>query len=141
MKLLLVSAMAYDNRRPGRANTEAWLEASERGRWTFQEALDAVHAHYAESTEFLMPGHITARLRSARQRQAPARGLLPPAAPASPETRSAAMDAIRRFGARWGIPRDVHRAGGRARGSEEDRRRARDELDASRARLDEMRGD
>src|SRR6266536_2252130 len=57
--------MAYDNRRPGDANIAAWMEAAHRGRWTFDAALDAIHAHYAENTDPLMPGHITTRIRAA----------------------------------------------------------------------------
>jgi len=62
IRALLAAAVAYDNRRPSAANIAAWHEAANRARWTFHAALDAIHAHYAESTTFLMPGHITTRL-------------------------------------------------------------------------------
>jgi hypothetical protein len=105
IRLLLAAAMAYDNRNPGQAAVLAWQEAAARARWTFAEAIDAVHAHYAESTAFLMPGHITQRLR-ARPAAAPPtvselRGELPPTAPASVETR---RQAVSRFAAKFAPP-------------------------------------
>lgn len=67
---LLTAASAYDNRQPNPAAVMAWGKAAELGRWTFDEALDALHAHYAETTAFVMPGHITERIRAARQDRA-----------------------------------------------------------------------
>lgn len=67
IKLVLAAAMAYDNRKPGEANTAAWSEAANRGRWSFPEALEAVHQHYAERSEWLMPGMVTQAIRAARQ--------------------------------------------------------------------------
>jgi hypothetical protein len=64
---LLSAVTAYDNRNATPATILAWTEAGNRARWTYQEALDAVHAHYAESTEFVMPAHVTARIRARRQ--------------------------------------------------------------------------
>lgn len=66
-RLVLAAAMSYDNRKPGDANVAAWLEAATRGRWTLTEALEAVHEHYARETAWLMPGHVTAAIRAARQ--------------------------------------------------------------------------
>lgn len=86
VRKLLVVAMSYDNRKmPGEANVMAWCEAARRGRWTFESALDAIHSHYAEDTAFLMPGHITARVRKARQLQPPVERLAIEAPPAEPE--------------------------------------------------------
>lgn len=70
VRMLLAAAMAYDNRKPGDAAVLAWMEAATRARWTFPSALEAIHQHYATSTEFLMPGHITARVRAAREEEA-----------------------------------------------------------------------
>lgn len=66
VRQLLAVVMAYDNRRPGDHTVIAWCEAARRGRWTYDEAVDAVYAHYATETTWLMPGHITARIRAAR---------------------------------------------------------------------------
>jgi len=75
---LLAVAMSYDNRKPSDAAVMAWVEASVRARWTFAEAIDAVHAHYTESTVFVMPGHVTERIRAARQDAAMREPVNPP---------------------------------------------------------------
>jgi len=67
---LLTAVSAYDNRKPNAASVLAWGKAAELGRWTLPEALDAVHWHFASSTEYLMPAHITALVKSARQDRA-----------------------------------------------------------------------
>lgn len=64
---LLAVTMSYDNRKPSDSAVLAWGEAASRGRWTFDEAVEAVHEHYVRSNEFLMPAHITALVRSRRQ--------------------------------------------------------------------------
>lgn len=95
VRALLAVAVAYDNRKPGEANIAAWLEAADRGRWTFEAAVEAIHEHYARSTEFLMPGHITAAVRARVQRPAPvsdAVAHLEGARPASDEKRREAME-------------------------------------------------
>lgn len=92
---LLASVMAYDNRKPGQAAVLAWSEAAARARWTFTEALEAVHRHYAESTDFLMPGHITKLIR-VKRREASERLALPPSNPASDEAIAAAKELFRR---------------------------------------------
>lgn len=109
IRQLLAVAMAYDNRKPGQAAVLAWGEAARRARWTFEAAMDAVHAHYAESTEFLMPAHITQRLRAGRRAEAEQYQALPPAAPASEEARQRAMEMVRQYAARFSMPRDVPR--------------------------------
>lgn len=105
IRLLLAAAMAYDNRNPGQAAVLAWQEAATRADWTFAEAVDAVHAHYAESTAFLMPGHITQRLRARPASMPPTvtelRTELPPAAPATVEAR---LEAVSRFAAKYAQP-------------------------------------
>lgn len=61
---LLKAASAYDNRKPDPASVMAWMEASRRGGWTFERALDAIHHHYANSPDRIMPAHITAHMRA-----------------------------------------------------------------------------
>lgn len=68
---LLTTAACYDNRKPNPDTLLAWSEAAHRARWTPQEALDAIHDHYANSTEFLMPAHITEAIRAKRQQPPP----------------------------------------------------------------------
>lgn len=67
---LLTAVSAYDNRKPNPASILAWGKAAELGRWTFHEALDAVHAHFASDTDYLMPAHVGNRIRDRRQDQA-----------------------------------------------------------------------
>lgn len=67
---LLTAISAYDNRKPNPAAVMAWGKASELGRWTLTEALDAVHEHFSENTEYLMPAHVTGRVKAARQDRA-----------------------------------------------------------------------
>ena len=64
---LLATIVAYDNRNVGKAALAAWSEAARRGDWTSDEALNAVHAHFAESTEWLMPAHVTKAIRARRE--------------------------------------------------------------------------
>lgn len=67
---LLTAISAYDNRKPNPASVLAWGKASELGRWTLPEALDAVHAHFSEDPAYLMPAHVTARIKASRQDRA-----------------------------------------------------------------------
>lgn len=67
---LLTAVSAYDNRKANPAAVLAWGNASMLGRWTLPEALDAVHAHFAEDPAYLMPAHVTARVKAARQDRA-----------------------------------------------------------------------
>lgn len=67
IKRLYAIAISYDNRKLSEANITAWWEQADRNRWTFDEAREAIHRHHAESTEFLMPAHITQLIRAQRQ--------------------------------------------------------------------------
>lgn len=67
---LLTAISAYDNRKPNPASVLAWGKAAELGRWTLTEALQAVHEHFAENPDYLMPAHVTARVKAARQDRA-----------------------------------------------------------------------
>lgn len=67
---LLTAISAYDNRKPNPAAILAWGKAAELGRWTLAEALDAVHQHFLEDIDYLMPAHVGNRIRAARQDRA-----------------------------------------------------------------------
>jgi hypothetical protein len=84
---LLQVAAAYDNRNIGSANVHAWHDAADRERWVFDDAVAAIKAHYAESTTYLLPAHVTQRIRGKRQQPAPpaAVAALPAGPPAAPE--------------------------------------------------------
>lgn len=95
IRQLYAVAMAYDNRKVSEANITAWHEAATRARWTFPAALEAIHQHYTERTDFLMPGHITERIRHERTKPAayqPAQ--LESAPPADDDTRERLMAII-----------------------------------------------
>ena len=64
VRAVLAAAMGYDNRRPGDLNVAAWREASDIGRWTLGEAVEAVHQHYARQRDFLMPADVTEFVRT-----------------------------------------------------------------------------
>lgn len=81
IRILFAVAMAYDNRKPSNANMTAWWEQADRCRWTLDEAKEAIHVHHSESSDYLMPAHITAIIR--RHRQIPGRHV--PQLPAAPK--------------------------------------------------------
>lgn len=82
VKILLGIAMGYDNRKmPGDLNLASWIEASHRANWTLAAAIDAVHEHYANTPDFLMPGHVTQRIRVERRQPAPFERPVPLALP------------------------------------------------------------
>ncbi|MGV9668059.1 hypothetical protein [Nocardia niigatensis] len=90
---LLQLAQAYDCRNIDGLMVDAWLDSARRARWTAEGAADAIRAHYAESTDRIMPGHVTARLKAARKAPGYApeyRPELPAAPPASEEQRAKA---------------------------------------------------
>jgi len=64
---LLTCAAAYDRRTAGDADVDAWLAAI--GDLDFQDARQAVIAHYTESSDWLMPVHIKRRVAAMRARR------------------------------------------------------------------------
>lgn len=95
VRRLLAVVMSYDNRNPGDANVEAWLEAATLGRWTFPEARMAVAAHFQRSTEWLMPAHVGALIRSWRADASHRYTPPEPRVLASEDTRSQAVASFR----------------------------------------------
>lgn len=97
---LLKAASAYDNRKPDPASVLAWSEAARRGGWTFERALDAIHSHYTNSADRIMPAHITAHCRATPIRaydQTVDEALqLEPARKATQEARRRAIEAFAR---------------------------------------------
>lgn len=102
---LVSTIIAYDNREDSDSVILAWREAGERARWTLPEALDAVHSHFAESTGWIMPGHVTERIRATRRALAARDQAAIEAAPdaASPERFRAIIAAI---ASKLGMPGD-----------------------------------
>jgi hypothetical protein len=113
IRQLYALAVAYDNRKGSEANITAWTEQAERNRWTFDEAREAIHEHYATSTEFLMPAHITAIVRRGRNHPPTVDQAreLPPAPPADPQRiREVVTELARRLGWRYQHADDEERA-------------------------------
>lgn len=83
---LLSVIQMYDGRTVGESDVRVWADASERGRWAYAQAQEAVKAHYAESTDWIQPGHVTQRIRTQRANP-PRSNALPQATapPADPE--------------------------------------------------------
>ena len=65
---LLAKAALIDNRRIDAATVEAWHEVI--GHVPYDVALTALTIHRRTSSEYLMPAHIIANLRKARDQQA-----------------------------------------------------------------------
>ncbi|MBF6189511.1 hypothetical protein [Nocardia farcinica] len=65
---LLQVIHAYDGREITDGAVLAWEEAARRQQWTFEEAVNGVHAHYSENTKWIMPGHVTQMIRRERGR-------------------------------------------------------------------------
>lgn len=87
VRALLVTAMSFDHRKPGESDLAAWMDAANTAGWQFDEAQQAIREHYAESAEWIMPGHITARIRAGRRLPRPVREVvaeLPAGPPADP---------------------------------------------------------
>lgn len=102
---LLQAICVYDGRKLDALVVAAWTEAATRGRWTFPDALEAVHEHYAKSTAWLMPGHVTELIRAAKRQPAPIAELraldAPP--PASDERRAEVMELVRKLADRKSV--------------------------------------
>lgn len=103
---LLQVIQSYDNRSTSQLTIATWHEAAQRGRWTRAAALEAVHEHYATSTDWLMPGHVTTMVRAAMRQPAPAAEVTAQLckAPASEEVRNRAMADIAKLAASKAMP-------------------------------------
>jgi hypothetical protein len=101
---LLQVVTAYDNRKLDQVLVAAWNESATRGHWEFEPALNAVHDHYAGSTAWIMPGHVTERIKAKSRQPAPAAEVLELDKPiASPERRAELMAEIRKIADRKAV--------------------------------------
>lgn len=96
VKRLLAAAASFDNRQLQQSTALSWQQAARAGRWTFDEAQQAIVRHYTESTEFLRPGHITELVRADRRERAMRRRRLPEKTPASREHIDAVLSGLAR---------------------------------------------
>lgn len=70
---LLAIAQVFDKRTVGEAEVTAWADSAHRGRWTFNEASEAIKDYYARTTAekpWIMPSHITHMVRAEREHRA-----------------------------------------------------------------------
>lgn len=93
---LLTVVAAYDRRQVGKVDIQAWLPIM--APWSFDEARDAVVAHFVERPGvWLEPGFVVARCRAARQdtsmRSSAVAAVEPPLP--GPEVRERGMAAVR----------------------------------------------
>ncbi len=112
--VLLQVAQSYDNRNIDRIMQSSWIDAAHRARWDHVEAVTAVRTHYAESTDWILPGHVTARIKAAAKAPGYAptyRPALSAAPPATEEQRAAARELF----APKGRTREPRKAGLRRR--------------------------
>ena len=102
---LLSVAAAYDRRTIGEADILAWSESARRAGWVTAKAVDAIHEHYAQTSKWIMPGHVTERIRLASRQPAPADEVLAlnAAPPASAERRAELMAQIRKLADQKGV--------------------------------------
>lgn len=102
---LLTTASAYDRRTVGEGDIAAWTEAARRAGWNFDDARNAIHNHYADTPTWLMPGHITQRIRQARRQPADVAQVISiEKAPASAERRAELMAQVREIANRKAMP-------------------------------------
>ena len=97
----------YDSRVIDSTAVAVWSESARRARWSFAEAVEAVHEHNAHSTDYLKPAHVTDRIRLTRRQPAPVAELraLDPAPPASAERRAEVMAKIRELADKKSVDR------------------------------------
>lgn len=104
---LLQVATTYDGRDRDQADVMAWQEVSRRGRWTFDEALEAIHAHFAVATDpWLMPGHITQRIKDQRRCQPSTRAIAVRSSANPVHIRAVVVDLGKRLGWHRTEPRE-----------------------------------
>ena len=105
---LLAFAALYDNRKAADPDVFAWLKAI--GDLPYTDAENAVAAHYGESTERIMPGHVRQRVNATR-RERLARTPLPPPPPEladDPSAYKAAIQAsVQRIANGWSLLRAI----------------------------------
>lgn len=91
---LLAKAAAFDQRTIGRADALAWAEVL--ADISFDDALDAVTTHYAESTERLMPAHVRRIAVSRRNARHPSTAIEgPPPVPLAQRSANGEIEQLR----------------------------------------------
>lgn len=131
IRALYAKVIAYDNRKPSEANITAWAEQAEVGRWSLQEALDAVTEHHRRSTDFLMPAHLHEIIRENRRQPALYVAQIEGPEPADESTRERIMTMV---GRRFSMPVGRQR---KPQPKSADHQRRREQAEAELAKLRE----
>lgn len=71
VQAFLAEIIKIDNRKLSAALVLTWKDAAHFGRWTYREAMEALHWHTLNSTDWLMPAHVNLRIKDQRQIPAP----------------------------------------------------------------------
>ncbi|OZC55106.1 hypothetical protein CH289_07905 [Rhodococcus sp. RS1C4] len=96
MTELLQKIQIIDNRQLDRLVLSQWLEAAHDASWTADEAHAALRYHRAQSTEYLVPAHLTKIIRERRRQPAPVGTLaITRGNPASEDRRNQVMALVR----------------------------------------------
>ena len=64
---VIAAIQIYDNRKADEATVKAWHKII--GRFSKEDCINAVVEHYTNSTDWLMPAHITGRVKKVRARR------------------------------------------------------------------------
>lgn len=105
---LLAFAALYDNRKVGDPDVVAWLEAI--GDLPYPDARSAVAAHYGQSTERIMPGHVRTRVKAMRRERLERDPVAPPPAELTDDPgkyREALRGTIRRIADGFSVKRAI----------------------------------
>jgi hypothetical protein len=108
---LLAFAALYDNRKVGDPDIVAWLEAI--GDLPYPDARSAVAAHYGDSTERIMPGHVRTRVKAMRRERLERDPVAPPPAELTDDPgkyREALRAGVRRISDGFSVRRAIGRA-------------------------------
>lgn len=103
MVSLLEGAQVYDSRHVDKQMVDSWLLSAQLAGWRPEAVAAAIATHYAMKTDRIMPGHVTAFVRSQRPacpsmdelRSNPKALAAPSAPPASAATRAEAVASVR----------------------------------------------
>ncbi|MET7752333.1 MULTISPECIES: hypothetical protein [Actinomycetes] len=68
---ILTYASSHDSREVGDAMIVAWLTAANFAGWTYDEAMTATVAHYAETDKWIRAGNVTQIIQNRRATRPP----------------------------------------------------------------------
>lgn len=103
---VLTAAGVYDGRKISPADVAAWHAAI--GQYDREDAIAGVVRHYADSTEWLKPGHLKAQIQAIRNERAarlhPEALALPSRFEADPQRDQRLAAGVQQLAERWSVP-------------------------------------